>query len=185
MALWFYFVFFFLEVQILFPLAKNLDYVGASVHTTAVNSVFFPCFYNVLQNTHLCGRILYIHSRFCVSSDLSKLLGHSCVGVMDMQVQCAVVTLVVSNCLKKLSCPLVSFVLQPVTRNGCRRMRIRWSDSWVDTYRRRPESRDYLLCNITIAESDLVLHQHRSLSGYGPWRKRQISRRVQAALHLE
>ncbi len=38
----------------------------------------------------------------------SKLLGHSCVGVMDLQDHCAVVTLVVSNCLKKLmshSCP--------------------------------------------------------------------------------
>ena len=76
-----------------------------------LSSIFFfgfHGFYNVLQNTHLCGRILCIDSRFCVSSDLSKLLGHSCVGVLDLQDQCAVVTLVVSNCLKKLmshSCP--------------------------------------------------------------------------------
>ena len=36
--------------------------------------------------------------------------------VMDSQVQCAVVTLVISNCLKKLSCPSVYFVRQPVSR---------------------------------------------------------------------
>ena len=54
--------------------------------------------------------------RFSVSSVLYKLLGYDCVGVMDTQVQCAVVTLVISNCLKKLSCPSVYFVLQPVSR---------------------------------------------------------------------
>ncbi len=42
----------------------------------------------------------------------------------------------------------------------------------------------YLLCNITIAESDLVLPWHRSLSGYGHWRNRQI-RLVYAALQKE
>ncbi len=34
----------------------------------------------------------------CYSSHL-RLLAHSCVGVLDPQDQCAVVTLVVSNCL--------------------------------------------------------------------------------------
>ena len=91
--------------------------MGANVHTPAVISVFcYHVSYNILQNTHLCGRILYILLRFSVSSDLYKLLGFYCVGVMDIQVQCAVVTLVISNCLKKLSCPSVYFVLQPVSR---------------------------------------------------------------------
>ncbi len=48
--------------------------------------------------------------------------------VMDTQVQCAVVTLVISNCLKKLSCPFGVLCIaagKPVTRYGFRRVRIR------------------------------------------------------------
>jgi hypothetical protein len=47
---------------------------------------------------------------------------------MDTQVQCAVVTLVISNCLKKLSCPFGVLCIaagKPVTRYGCRRLWIR------------------------------------------------------------
>ena len=43
---------------------------------------------------------------------------------MDTQVQCAVVTLVISNCLKKLSCLLFVYIKagKPFRRNGCRRV---------------------------------------------------------------
>jgi hypothetical protein len=68
--------------------------------------------YNVIQNTLIfVGECSVL--RFKVSSAL-KLLGNSSVGVMDPQIHCAVVTLVVSNCLKKLmshSCPSSYFVL--------------------------------------------------------------------------
>jgi hypothetical protein len=64
---------------------------------------------NVLQNTQIfVGECSVL--RFSVSSAL-KLLGHSSVGVMDPQIHCAVVTLVVSNCLKKLMSHSCSFVL--------------------------------------------------------------------------
>ena len=110
------------------------------------------------QNTHLCGRLLYILSRCCVSSDL---LGFYCVGVMDMQVQCAVVTLVISNCLKKLSCSLVSVCIEagkPVSRNGCRRICIwiRRCISWVDVYMSGDLCSNHLLVtNITLQSRSL------------------------------
>ncbi len=68
-----------------------------------LHMIFLQC---SSEHPHLCGRMQCV-LRFSVSSAL-QLLGHSCVGVMDPQNHCAVVTLVVSNCLKKLmshSCP--------------------------------------------------------------------------------
>jgi hypothetical protein len=90
--------------------------------------------YNVLQNTLIfVGECSVL--RFKVSSAL-KLLGNSSVGVMDPQNHCAVVTLVVSNCLKKLmshSCPSSYFVLLRYAGTGtrCRRTRKRCRDSWT------------------------------------------------------
>ena len=72
---------------------------------------FFTCslHQHVLQNTQIfVGECSVL--RLSVSSAL-KLLGHSSVGVMDPQNHCAVVTLVVSNCLKKLMSHSCSFVL--------------------------------------------------------------------------
>jgi hypothetical protein len=45
------------------------------------------------ENTAYSFKIMCSFSPF-------KLLAHSCVGVLDPKDQCAVVTLVVSNCLK-------------------------------------------------------------------------------------
>ena len=78
------------------------------------------------EHSHLCGRMQCI-LRLSVSSAL-QLLGYSSVGVMDPQNHCAVVTLVVSNCLKKLmshSCPCSYFVLLSYAGTGsrCRRTR--------------------------------------------------------------
>ena len=85
---------------------QHLDYVGACTYISCqVHSShgFLQCSSepsSLWENT-VCIKILCFFR-------LSKLLGHSCVGVMDLQDHCAVVTLVVSNCLKKLmshSCP--------------------------------------------------------------------------------
>ncbi len=139
-----------------------LNCVGALVNSPPVISVScYHVYYNNPQNTHLCGRILYILLRFSVSSDLYKLLGFYCVGVMDMQVQCAVVTLVISNCLKKLSCPLVSVCIEagkPVSRNGCRRfcIWIRRCISWVDVYMSGdPCSNRFFVTTITLQSLSL------------------------------
>jgi hypothetical protein len=97
-----------------------MDCVGDKVYSVTVfHHLKSEHFFNKLftskcpsEHSHLCGRMQCV-LRFSVSSAL-QLLGHSSVGVMDPQNHCAVVTLVVSNCLKKLmshSCPSSYFVL--------------------------------------------------------------------------
>jgi hypothetical protein len=93
-----------------------------------VSKIAPVCFLHqhVLQNTQIfVGECSVL--RLSVSSAL-KLLGYSSVGVMDPQIHCAVVTLVASNCLKKLmshSCPRSYFVLLSYAGTGsrCRRTR--------------------------------------------------------------
>jgi hypothetical protein len=115
---------------------------------------------NVLQNTLIfVGECSVL--RFKVSSAL-KLLGNSSVGVMDPQNHCAVVTLVVSNCLKKLmshSCPFFVLCTAAVCRHRhrCRRTRKRCRDSWIKYICPRHEFKPKsFLTSVTIIV-DLVL----------------------------
>ena len=140
------------------------------------------------EHSHLCGRMQCV-LRFSVSSAL-QLLGHSCVGVMDPQNHCAVVTLVVSNCLKKLmshSCPRSYFVLLSYAGTGsrCRRTRKGVVTSGSDVYMPEVWAQTLVFSHsVTInVEACLVscCRVSPSLSGYGYRRKRQISRDAQAA----
>jgi hypothetical protein len=98
-------------------LKEHLGSVGSCTTSPVIPVSIF------LQNTKLCGRFCQ-YFKISVSSGLSILLGYNCVGVMDTQVQCAVVTLVISNVLKKLSCLLLVYIKagKPLSRNGCRRV---------------------------------------------------------------
>ncbi len=81
---------------------QNLDCVGDKVYTmtvftlqkcTFLHTTFFTtcCFTCSSCHTSLWENNVY---KIVCSFSISKLLGHSCVGVLDIQVQCAVVTLV-------------------------------------------------------------------------------------------
>ena len=68
---------------------------------TFLHTKVFPLIVHMFFTTHIfVGEYCVQVFKIVCSFSTFKLLAHSCVGVLDMHDQCAVVTLVVSNCMK-------------------------------------------------------------------------------------